>query len=185
MSFRKILLIVIPVVLLVSTLIYWQLGGFKEAQAEVVPVAGGYTLVGKHYLGTLKHPALQEMLDEVGQRGESGELPGVLTVAVLKEPVTDRDTVEQFIGVLLPSAATLPQLPQGYEIMQVEAQSAIRVSLDAHSSVWPTPDKLRSKAEDYARENGLAIQPQILLEKYHGPGRLEVELPLMPATSER
>ncbi|WP_224996595.1 hypothetical protein [Cesiribacter sp. SM1] len=185
MSFRKILFIVIPSVLLVSAIIYWLLGGFKSPQVEVVAVEGGYTLVGKHYLGTLKHPALQDILDEVGQRWESGQLPGVLTVAVLKEPVTDKDTVEQFIGVLLPATEQLKELPEGYEIMEVEAQRAIRVSLDAHSSVWPTPDKLRQRAEEHARENGLAIQPHILLEKYYGPGHLEVELPLEPATSVR
>ncbi|AHM60738.1 hypothetical protein D770_12410 [Flammeovirgaceae bacterium 311] len=185
MSFRKILLIVIPIVLVVATLIYWQLGGFREAQAELVEVEGGYTLVGKHYLGTLQHPSLQEILDEVGQRWERGELPGVLTVAVIQEPVTDKDTVEQFIGVLLPAAESLKQLPQGYEIMQVEAQKAIRVSLDAHSSVWPTPDKLRQKAEDYARENNIKIQPRMLLEKYYGPGRLEVELPLVSVSAQQ
>lgn len=185
MSFRKILLVVVPIVLVVATLIYWQLGGFKEAQAEIVEVEGGYTLVGKHYLGTLKHPALQNILDEVGERWERGELPGVLTVAVIKEPVTDKDTVEQFIGVLQPASVKLPQLPEGYEIMQVEAQKAIRVSLDAHASVWPTPDKLRRKAEDYARENGLNIQPHMLLEKYYGSQRLEVELPLVPVSAQQ
>jgi hypothetical protein len=185
MSFRKILIIVIPSILLVSALIYWFLGGFKDPQVEVVEVKEGYTLVGKHYLGTLKHPALQDILDEVGQRWESGELPGVLTVAVLKEPVTDKDTVEQFIGVLLPASEQLEALPDGYEIMQVEAQRAIRVSLDAHASVWPTPDKLRQRAEEHAREKGLSIQPHILLEKYIGSDHLEVELPLEPATSVR
>lgn len=179
MSFRKILLIVLPLFLATTVVIYWQLGGFKEAEATVVPVDGAYRLVGKSYVGTLEHPSLSELLDEVGQKWESGELPGVLTVAVLKEPVTDKDTVEQFIGVLLEPGVKLPQLPKGYELMEVEAKQAIRVRLEAHSSVWPTPDKLREKAEVLAREQGHVIQSNILLEKYHGPGLLEVELPLV------
>ena len=103
MSVRKTLLIIIPVFLLIATAGFWYLGGFNEPEVSEVVVVGGYTLVGKEYVGTLKHPALNELLDEVSKRWEAGEFPGVLTVAVLKEPKTDKDTVEQFIGVLLPA----------------------------------------------------------------------------------
>lgn len=185
MSTRKILLIVIPLVLVISAFIYWQMGGFEQPEASVIEVEGGYTLVGKEYIGTLKHPALNELLDEVGQRWESGELPGVLTVAVLKEPKTDKDTVEQFIGVLLPAGQTPKQLPPGYEIMQMPARKAIRVTLEAHSSVWPSPDKLRDRAEAFAKEKGYTLQSGILFEKYHGPRKLEVEVPLSEEASSQ
>lgn len=183
LSIRKILFVVVPFFLAISAVVYWQVGGFKEAEVTLVEVEGKYTLVGKEYVGTLKHPALQNLLDEVGRRWESGELPGVLTVAVLKEPETDKDTVQQFIGVLLPADTVLQTLPAGYELMEVPAVSAIRVKLDAHSSVWPSPDKLRDKAEAFAREKGYTIQPDLLFEKYYGPRRLEVELPLVLPTS--
>ena len=181
MSTRKILFVVLPVFVVGVLVVYWLIGGFKDAAVELVEVEGPYRLVGRPYMGTLEHPELKNILDEVGQRWESGELTGVLTVAVLKEPKTNKDTVEQFIGVLLPADGKVPQLPEGYQVMQVEAKRAIRVSLDAHSSVWPSPDKLRDKAESYAKEKGFSIQKDVLFEKYHGPGRLEVELPLEPS----
>lgn len=179
MQTRKILGIVIPLFLLIATGIYWLLGGFREAEVALVELEQGYTLVGKQYVGTLEHPALQDLLDDVGRRWEAGELPGVLTVAVLKEPKTSKkDTVEQFIGVIIPQNTAPGQLPKGYERLELPANSAIRVRLEAHPSVWPTPDKLREKAEAFAQEHGYEVQPGILLEKYYGNNRLEVELPI-------
>lgn len=180
MSIRKILLIVVPIFLAAAAITYALLGGFREAEVALVEVEGsGYRLVGKPYRGTLKDPALNELLNEVGGLWEQGTLSGVLTVAILKEPVTDKDTVEQFIGVLLPKGEQFDELPPAYELLEVPAQQAVRASLQAHSSVWPSPNKLREEAEHYAREKGYELQPSILFEKYYGPGRLEVEVPLV------
>ncbi len=181
MSFRKVILFIIPAVLAVSAIIYAFLGGFKAPEVVLIALEGDYRLVGKPYVGTLKNPELNKLLDEVGRRWESGEIPGVLTVAILKEPVTDKDTVEQFIGILLPAGPMPQTLPQGYEIMQLAATKAIRVSLDANAAVWPTPDKLLKKAEAFAAEKGYRLQPGIHFEKYQGPSRLEVELPVLDA----
>lgn len=179
-NMRKLLTIILPLFLLISAGAYWYLGGFKEPEVSLVELDRGYTLVGKEYVGTLEHPALQDLLTEVGGRWEAGEIPGVLTVAVLREPETSKkDTVEQFIGVLLPAETRLQQLPQGYELMELPASSAIRVELEAHASVWPTPDKLREKAEAFAREKGYTLQPGILFEKYYGSNRLEIEVPVL------
>lgn len=183
MSFRKIFFIVIPVVLALAAVIYALLGGFREAEISLVEVKGGYRLAGKPYVGTLKNPALTQLLDEVGSHWESGALPGVLTVAILKEPLTDKDTVEQFIGVLLPAGAEPEKLPASYEVMEVPARQAVRASLDAHASVWPSPDKLRDKAEAFARERGYTLQSEVFFEMYHGPSRLEIEMPLLPAAT--
>lgn len=178
MSTPKILLIVVSVFLLVAAVAYWQLGGFKEVEVALVELEGEYRLVGKPYRGRLKSPELNGLLEEVNARWTAGELPGVLTVAVLKEPASDKDTVEQFIGVLLSAGEEPGVLPAGYSMMQLPATKVVRASPQGHPSVWPSPDQLRAKVEAFAREQGYPLQPDILFEKYHGPDKLEVEIPL-------
>lgn len=177
MPTRKIVLLTAAVVLVVSAIIYARLGGFKQAEVALVSVKDGYRLIGKPYKGKFNHPSLNKLLDEVGMQWEAGEIPGVLTVVVLKEPGNGNDTTQQFIGILLPAKAPAEKLPQGYELLQIEASQAVRVSLEANSAVWPSPDKLRDKARAFAGEKGLRLAPNLLLEKYYGPNRLEVEIP--------
>lgn len=181
MSLRRVFFVVVPVVLLISAFIYWQLGGFEEVKVEAVEVQN-YRLVGKQYVGTVQHPAMEKLFEEIKGHWESGELPGVVTVAVFKEPATEKDTVEQFVGVLLPAEAPLPHLPQGYELLEIPASQAVRASLEANAAVWPTPDKLREAITTYAATEGYPLRKDVLLEKYHGPDRLEVEVPLLSGT---
>lgn len=179
MSTQKIILLLVAAVLAVAAVIYVWLGGFKQSEVALVSVQDGYRLIGKPYVGKFNHPSLNKLLDEVGMQWEEGEIPGVLTVVVLKEPGNGNDTTQQFIGILLPAEAPTEKLPQDYELLQIQASQAVRVSLEANSAVWPSPDKLRDKARNFAREKGLKLKPNLLLEKYYGPDRLEVEMPVI------
>ncbi|EMR02242.1 hypothetical protein [Cesiribacter andamanensis] len=179
MSFPKILLIVVSLVVAAAAVAYWQLGGWQEASVQTIaPEGGAYRMVGKPYTGTPGHPEMEKIFRDVRKRWEGGELPGMMAIAVFREPLTNKDTLEQFMGVLLPPNFTPSPLPEGYELLQIPARQSVQARLEAHSSVWPSPRTLREKIEGYAQQQGHQLRQDVTLEKYVSPRRLEVEVPI-------
>lgn len=179
MSLPKILLIVVTIFLVAAAVVYWQVGGFEEPSVQTVAVEGGhYRMIGKPYIGTPGHPELEKTFREIRKRWEGGELPGIMAVAVFKEPLTNKDTLEQFVGVLLPPNTAAGPLPEGYELLQIPVQQAVQAKVEAHSVVWPSPGSLREKIVQFAGQQGQLLRGDVTLEKYVSPRRLEVEVPI-------
>jgi hypothetical protein len=179
MSLPKILLLVISIFLVVAAVAYWQLGGWEEPSVQTVAVEGGYyRMVGKPYRGTPGHPELEKIFREIRKSWEGGSLPGVIAIAVFKEPLTNKDTLEQFVGVLLPPDTAPDPLPEGYELLQIPVQQAVQARVEAHSVVWPSPGSLREKIVQFAAQQGHGLRGDVTLEKYISPRQLEVEVPI-------
>lgn len=175
MSGKKYIITVLLLTAVISLAGYYYLGGFKERELSLVEV-GDYHLVGKHYRGTLENEALGSIFFEVQEKVQMGVLDGVLTVVVLKEPVEERDTVEQFIGVLLEQP--VEEVPDGWAEFTVAASQAVRSSIRSHNMVMPKPNIIREELEAFAQEKGLSLQPGISIEKYVAERHLEIEVPV-------
>ena len=175
MSGKKYIITVLLITAVISLAGYIYLGGFKERELSLIEVED-YHLVGKHYRGNLENEVLGNIFFEVQNKVQQGELDGVLTVVVLKEPVEEKDTVEQFIGVLTQSPVA--KIPKGWERFIVEADQAVRSTILSHNMVMPAPNVIRGELEEFASGKSLELQPAISIEKYIGPRHLEVEVPV-------
>lgn len=175
MSGKKYIIIVLLLTALISLAGYYYLGGFKERELSLVEVEN-YHFVGKHYIGTLENEALGNIFFEVQDKVQKGALEGVLTVVVLKEPVEEKDTVEQFVGVL--TEVPVEKVPEGWERYTIGAKQAVRSTIRSHNMVLPKPNVIREELEAFAAEKDLKLQPNISIEKYVGERHLEIEVPV-------
>jgi hypothetical protein len=154
---------------------YYLLGGFKERELNLVEV-GGYRLVGKEFKGRFGNQQLEDIFFEVQEHVQEGEPAGTFTIVVLREPENEKDTLHQFIGILLdnPSAP----VPEGWQPFELDAEQAVRSTIRSHNLVMPKPIAIREELEDYAQTQNVKLQPGITIEKYLGERHLQIEVPL-------
>lgn len=175
MSVRKYIFFVVLLTGVITLWGYYYLGGFSERNLETVEV-NGYQLVGIRYQGKLNTPEMEEVFFEVQQQAQTGAPAGTMAIIVLKEPLTAKDSTDQYIGILIEEPVAT--LPQGWEFFSLEASKAVRSTIRAHNLVMPSPKEIREEIHAYARENKLRLWDEISIEKYLGERHLEVEIPL-------
>ena len=176
MSAKKYIFLVVLLSAIIALGGYYYFGGFTEREQELVAV-DNYHLVGRYYKGTLSNKKLEDIFYEVRSLHEKGEPAGVLTLVTIKEPLTGKDTLEQFIGILTANAGA-NALPQGWETYTIEARQAVRNTVRAHNLVMPKPEEVRAEIHEFADAHNLNLKPNISIEKYLGERHLEVEIPV-------
>lgn len=176
MSVKKYVFYVVLLTGILTLLGYYYLGGFTGRTLDVVEVSD-YRLMGRRYQGKLDNPALEDIFYEVRGQAQSGTPEGTMTIVVLREPETGKDSVDQFIGILLdqPEEASLPE---GWERFVIEADGAVRNTIRSHNLVMPKPNVIRDEIEEYARAQQLPLREGLTIEKYLGERHLEVEVPI-------
>lgn len=177
MSVKKYLLFVLLLTGIITLAGYYYFGGFEEREQELVTI-GDYHFAGKYYKGTLKDNELENIFFEVREQYEAGSPAGIFTIVVLKEPETPKDTVEQFIGILLNEPVAENALPKGWETFTVEAEQAVRNTIRSHNLVMPKPNEIREEMKDFAEAQNLRLNEEITIEKYLGERHLEIEIPI-------
>ncbi len=175
MSIKNYVIAVLVVSGIIALAGYYYLGGFKEREMELVEV-GDYRLVGKEYIGRLDNKALEEIFFEVQEHVQEGAPAGTFTMVVLREPENEKDTLHQFIGILLDNPAAA--VPEGWKPFALDAEQAVRATIRSHNLVMPKPNAIREELEEFAREQGVALKPGITIEKYLGERNLQIEVPL-------
>ena len=175
MSLKTYILSVLLIAGIATLLAYYFLGGFNERELALVEV-DGYRLVGKEYRGTLGTKGLEEIFFEVQQKALEGEYAGALAIVVLQEPKDEKDTLHQFIGILLEDPAG--PVPAGWETFELNAEQAVRSTIRSHNLVMPKPHAIREEIEAFAQEKDVALRPEITIEKYLGERHLQVEVPV-------
>lgn len=176
MSVKKYVFYVVLLTGILTLLGYYYLGGFTGRTLDVVEV-NDYQLVGKRYQGKLDSPVLEDIFYEVRNQAESGAPAGTLSIVVFKEPDTAKDSVDQFIGILLDQPAE-SSLPEGWESYTIEADRAVRITIRSHNLVMPKPNLIRDEIEEYAQAQQLSLREGVTIEKYLGERHLEIEVPL-------
>lgn len=128
---------VIPLTLVLAWYLYDKLGGGGEMVSEVIELSS-HTVSGEWFEGRPSNPQLEQLFFE--QR-DASNFEDSTYLAVVNFPVESKDSVKQFIGVFNPTAESGFQLPQG---------TYVAITMDMHSSVRPSPEKVREEAEKLA-----------------------------------
>lgn len=178
MSVKKYILYVLIFSGLIAFVGYYYFGGFEEPELQVVEV-NNYHLAGKHFKGILSNKELEKIFFEVRSQYDKGTPAGTFAIVILKEPETAKDTVEQFIGIILEKPADELPLPAKWETLTIEADKAVRSTIRSHNLVMPKPHEIKVELREFARAHKLQPDTTITIEKYLGERHLEIEIPII------
>jgi hypothetical protein len=157
---------IILIFLLTGLIGFYMLGGFAPIQVEIQNVPA-LKLTGYYYKGTPQNKQLGDMFKAV--EGLKNENPNaILHTIYYVEPTGKADTLEVFVG--------LDQEIDTDGDMQTRtwpSAQAIVASLQKHRFVMPSPEKVKERIQEYAKQHQLQ-QPTIFIDRIISEGHVQV-----------
>jgi hypothetical protein len=151
---NKKFLLVMAVLSIIVLAFYTYLGGFSSASVSEVNSQQLY-VAGRPFKGTTKDEAINKAFQRAAEVLDKKELEGVLGNIYYNNPEQRTDSLDAFIGVIMPDSAV--RLPADYELRVVPGgRSALRAEVDAHYML--SPNKLYEAIFDYAKEQNLKLE---------------------------
>ncbi len=160
-------------VLVILIAVYHFLGGFNKAKLSLVSSVE-YTLAGYDYRGKHRSEALEKYFTEIRDMVKEQPEIGVLAMVYYKEPQVKGDNTHLFIGIVLNEGQSAPEQ---LEKRTIEAERAVRATVNAHAAVMPAPNAIHEKMTEFAQREGLTLQA-ISIEKYISETHLEIDMPV-------
>lgn len=174
MKKRTFYIIGIVLFTFVVLLVYALLGGFREPEYSIAPRAA-YELAGYEYKGRYTEQRLEKIF--YNARALNEEMPNsTLTLVTFVEPEKARDTLHQFIGIILPEQGA--SLPDSVDRLSLPAKRVARAYLNKHALVMPRPAEVKAWLKDFAEDQGYRLTGDPAVEKYLAESELIVELPV-------
>ncbi len=166
--------IILVLLILIGTSIYYLLGGFKEVEVYEVP-GEKRNIVGKYFRGYYAHPDLESIWQETQQLLQSGSLTGELVVVNYQNDSLDNDEVEQFIGISL--SGGMAEIPAGYDVLEINTSQKLAIYLSMHPLVRPNPITIENMFADYAAGKELSTEP-LTIEIHFPDNSMSIETPI-------
>lgn len=151
---NKKFLLVMAVLAVIVGAFYAYLGGFSAANVLEVNSQQLY-VAGQAFRGSVKDNAISDAFRRAAEVLDKKELEGMLGNIYYNNPEGRADSVDAFIGVVIPDSAV--QLPADYELRVVPGgRRALRGEVNAHYML--APNKLYGAIFDYAREKNIELE---------------------------
>lgn len=160
---------------IVIVVAYFVLGGFHEVVLEVAEVEN-YTIVGNHYEGAYVRDTIARSFFQAKELLETAAVSGELAVVNFEKAVGE-DSVHLFIGILLQQQAL--EGPKNLERRHIEGGKIVRATIESHSLVMPTREKIEQKMEVFAAENNFSLTA-LTIERYVSDDKLVIERFIQP-----
>lgn len=152
------LTIIVTLLLLVSGLTYYGLGGFDEL--EVYEFEGGErTVIGKHYIGRFTNKETRAFMLEARELIESEQLKGKLTLIEYQNDTIGSDSTHFFIGASFDEIRGILEIPTGFTYEEFRTDKIYRVFITQHVLVSPSPTQIRGMMEVEAINDGKVLEP--------------------------
>lgn len=157
---------------------YNYLGGFHKIKMEVVET-DNYHLLGNFYEGRYDRDSVATLFFEAKKFVDNNETSGILSVVNFlgQKEIEKGDSVEIFVGVIMPDEPS--EIPDQLDYRKIEGGKILRASVEAHSLVIPTREKIEGEMKKFAQEKAILLQP-IIIEKYISDEKLVVESIISP-----
>ena len=163
-SNMKKLLWISAVILIGALVLNNILGGFQDIESNIVEV-DAYKIYGLAYSGKYDSDQLSDIVTHTRQLLTDKTLRGDLVIVNYFDfKAEKRGVVNQFIGVQL-SAGEEPGSVEGYELRIIEAKRVVETVIGVRKLVMPSPEKIKQKANELARENGMELM-DLSIETY-------------------
>ena len=143
---RRIIFIALPLSLLLAWFFYKEMGGGEPIIPERIQLSS-HTIAGEWFEGRPSNPELEEVFYRMR---DGARFADSTYLAVVNVPMDAKDTIRQFIGIL--------EGPAGSSRFELPAGEYVSVTMGMHSSVQPSPEKVREEAQKLARLEPWEIQ---------------------------
>lgn len=158
---NKKFLIAIFSVILVTAGVYAYFGGFSKPKIERT-LSPEIHVAGKEYKGSVKTEEFGNLFLEAGKLVEEQKIPGDLGGIYYNDPEKHKDSINCFIGVIIPDLKT--PVPAGYKVRTLPAgRKVVKGSIESHLALAPA--KLFPAIFQYAKENNIPLQ-DFFVERY-------------------
>ncbi|HSF53330.1 MAG TPA: hypothetical protein VLA71_06235 [Algoriphagus sp.] len=164
-----IALAVLLTVFILGYFAFDRLGGNNPILIELVD-KNPPTLAGKTYKGTPQDKKLGETFQYIQSLLPLNPGKKIHTI-YYQEPAGKLDTMEVFVGLDLPFA------PVDLESRAFSESSYIMATIKASRWVMPSPDNVKSKIEDFAKEKNLTLTG-VFIDKIISENEVQVLAPI-------
>jgi hypothetical protein len=172
---RKIALAVVAAVLAALAVAYYRLGGFEKPVVQKQTVAA-FRVVGQKFAGKRNDRSREQLFRQTHELLKKGTLKGVFTVVYEGDPDAESDSLRCFVGIALDPADSVA-LPEGFTAVDFPPGESITATVSAYVLVAPNPATVNAQIRDFAKENGMALQP-LVIEKYYHARQIVTEMPI-------
>lgn len=166
----KIIVLLIGVLLLFLTLVYFYLGGFKPITTSITSCSP-INLLGVEYLGIPQDERIGDYFRMVERARKEAPLQTIYYI----EPDGKRDTLHVFIGFESNTQEKKTTSPWTYE--SVNCAKAIVAKLEMNRLVMPGPEKTKKAIQAFAKEKGVELEG-IYIDKIISSDIVEVWAPI-------
>ncbi len=165
------LALILAFLIIIVGSIYYILGGFKEVKA--IPLEGTTrTIAGKQFVTHYTDEKPRDFGRECRELLADSTMQGRLVVINYHSDTLERDQIHQFIGIAL--SEEMSEIPQGFEIIELETSARYAVFLSMHVIVQPRPNKIEALLFAKAQEDGNELE-DFFLEVWYPDNSLVVE----------
>lgn len=155
----------------ITTSIYYLLGGFKEVTVQKLgPI--NRTVVGKQFTSHYANDAWIEFGKQCKEMVEKAAIDGTLTVITYHVDSLKEDEISKFVGITLNSE--MAEVPQDFSILEFASNTRFQVVLEMHVLVQPRPQNVEAMILNAAEEAGKPLE-DFFFELRYPDGSLQVE----------
>ncbi|WP_339901997.1 hypothetical protein [uncultured Cyclobacterium sp.] len=169
----KVVAILIGVLLMVLTLAYFYMGGFKPISTRLTDCSQ-INLIGVDFVGTPQDKKIGKHFQMVEEAREDNPLHTIY----YKEPEGKRDTLHVFIGYE-PNNLKEDRVVKPWSHKTILCTQAIVARLEMNRFVMPGPEKTKKEILAFAMEQGLELEG-IFIDKIISNDYVEVWAPIKP-----
>lgn len=157
---------------------YYYFGGFDKVTVQKVETDRSYILDlwGEEFNGNMQDTTWKNLFLEIRDRIVHGILNDPITIVYYRKPkdAGRKGNIEAFIGASL-QPDSIP--PRGLTEIKIVKKGVLRVTLNMHPVVMPSPSKVRRLITRYAAGNNLGLDT-LMIEKYYHDNSIAVEVPV-------
>jgi hypothetical protein len=165
--------LILPLIILISILCYYWLGGFKSIDKTVIDQPKVY-IYGTYYEGIIGSDTLQQLFMQAREMVEKENNLRAVAIAYYGETNEETGAVKNFIGVEI-GKGDLFDFPDNWELRSFSRLKSVKGCIEANVLAMPTPDDMLQELKTYAYEQSISTD-SIFIEFYAGPNNLCVEL---------
>lgn len=165
--------IIVVCVLIISTSVYYGLGGFEKT--EIFFFEGTTRgVIGREHLIPNDRKTYFEKMDSARMDLQNGKLKGNLTSIIYNNSHLEGDSIRCFIGAFQDGVSGVVRMPAGFEFRQFKTDRIYKIFLTQHLIVRPTPGKIEEILEVKSIEEGELLQP-FTFEIYYEDNSMSIE----------
>lgn len=149
------ILLTVVCVGVISTSVYYLLGGFKEV-ILVTAQNNIYSIAGKEFKGKASNDTLRLYFNEMKNILETGKMKGDLCLINYQDENLADNEVHHFIGILLGEGTS--EISGGLSVRELENKTSFKAALVMHPLVRPNSEKVQAQIYEYAQEQGYELE---------------------------